>query len=156
MQQDAGSVQVRPNADGSRTVIVRDASGKETRIEVSRGGRVQTDVGGLSDLAQLRELANVSPPASRRRQIPDGLNGLLTTIFTFVVIVSVATPFAKAIARRIERRGDTPPMPNDVAQRLQAIEHAVESVAIEVERISEGQRFTSKLLAERAKVEVER
>lgn len=158
MQQDAGSVQVRPNADGSRTVIVKDASGKETRIEVSRGGRVQGDVGGLSELARLRELAGTPAfaPAPRRRQIPEGLTDLLTIIFTFVAIVSIGTPFAKAIAKRIERQGDAPRVPNDVAQRLQAIEQAVDSVAIEVERISEGQRFTSKLLADRARVEVER
>jgi hypothetical protein len=34
-------------------------------------------------------------------------------------------------------------------QRLSRIETAVESIATEVERISEGQRFTSKLLSER-------
>jgi hypothetical protein len=33
--------------------------------------------------------------------------------------------------------------------RLARLEHAVESIAIEVERISEGQRFTTKLLSER-------
>jgi hypothetical protein len=33
--------------------------------------------------------------------------------------------------------------------RLQRLEHAVESIAIEVERISEGQRFTVALLSER-------
>lgn len=159
MQQDAGAVQVRPNSDGSRTIVITDASGKESRIEVSRSGRVRGDLSGLSDLDQLRAIAGTpafAPVAPRRRQIPEGLTDLLTTIFTFVVVVSVATPFAKAMARRIERRDDAPRMPNDVAQRLQAIEQAVESVAIEVERISEGQRFTSKLLADRARVEVER
>jgi hypothetical protein len=34
--------------------------------------------------------------------------------------------------------------------RLQRIEQAIEAMAIEVERISEGQRFTTKLLADRA------
>ena len=33
------------------------------------------------------------------------------------------------------------------------LEQAVESIALEVERISEGQRFTTKLLAERAQAE---
>jgi hypothetical protein len=35
------------------------------------------------------------------------------------------------------------------AERLARIEAAVESIAIEVERISEAQRFTTKLLSER-------
>jgi len=33
------------------------------------------------------------------------------------------------------------------------LEQAVESIALEVERISEGQRFTTKLLAERAQAD---
>ena len=34
--------------------------------------------------------------------------------------------------------------------RLERIEQAIDTVAVEVERISEAQRFTTKLLAERA------
>jgi hypothetical protein len=37
-----------------------------------------------------------------------------------------------------------------VEQRLARIEQAVDAVAVEVERISEGQRFTTRLLSERA------
>jgi hypothetical protein len=37
--------------------------------------------------------------------------------------------------------------------RLVRLEQAVESIAIEVERISEGQRFTTKLLTERAQAD---
>jgi hypothetical protein len=37
-----------------------------------------------------------------------------------------------------------------VEQRLARIERAVDAVAMEVERISEGQRFTTRLLSERA------
>lgn len=35
-------------------------------------------------------------------------------------------------------------------QRLERVEQAVESIAIEIERISEGQRYVTKLLDERA------
>ena len=54
------------------------------------------------------------------------------------------------------RRGATPPARSDAAteQRLARIEHAVEAIAIEVERIAEGQRFTTKLLSDRAAVPV--
>src|SRR5206468_7408493 len=37
--------------------------------------------------------------------------------------------------------------------RMTRLEQAVESIALEVERISEGQRFTTKLLADRAQAE---
>jgi hypothetical protein len=35
--------------------------------------------------------------------------------------------------------------------RLERVEHTVESIAIEMERVSEGQRFVTKLLSERAR-----
>ena len=37
--------------------------------------------------------------------------------------------------------------------RMARLEQAVESIAIEVERISEGQRFTTKLLSERVQAD---
>jgi hypothetical protein len=36
-----------------------------------------------------------------------------------------------------------------IEERLSAIEHSIDAMAVEVERISEGQRFTTKLLSER-------
>jgi len=38
---------------------------------------------------------------------------------------------------------------DEIAERLARLDTAMDAVSIEVERISEGQRFTSKLLAER-------
>jgi hypothetical protein len=35
--------------------------------------------------------------------------------------------------------------------RLERLEHAVDAIALEVERISEGQRFATKLLSEQAR-----
>ena len=50
---------------------------------------------------------------------------------------------------RIAKQEQTPDT-RRVEERLARIEQAVETIAIEVERVSEGQRFTIKLLAERA------
>ncbi|MBC7562721.1 MAG: hypothetical protein H7305_07355, partial [Gemmatimonadaceae bacterium] len=44
----------------------------------------------------------------------------------------------------------------EMTERLSRMESAIETVAVEVERISEGQRFTTRLLSERATVEVPR
>lgn len=40
--------------------------------------------------------------------------------------------------------------PSDLTQRLDRIEAAVETTALEIERLSESNRFISKLLADRA------
>ena len=39
----------------------------------------------------------------------------------------------------------------ELVQRLERIEQAIDAMAVETERISEGQRFTTKLLSERTK-----
>ena len=63
-------------------------------------------------------------------------------------IIAIGMPIARAYARRIEAKPATQ-VPGDVSARLERMEQAIDSIAIEVERISEGQRFTTKLLADR-------
>ena len=71
-------------------------------------------------------------------------------LFIMIGVTAVGMPIAKAYARRMEREDDRGrPIDGDVAARLERIEQAIDSIAIEVERISEGQRFTTKLLADR-------
>jgi hypothetical protein len=65
----------------------------------------------------------------------------------FIAAASVALPFARAYARRIEH-GANGEIPSEVKERLERMEQAIDSIAIEVERISEGQRFTTKLLSD--------
>lgn len=72
-----------------------------------------------------------------------GILGSLT------IIGAVLYPIARALARRIEGKPVNAQIAPATDARLDRIEHAVEAIAVEVERISEGQRFTTKLLAER-------
>jgi hypothetical protein len=67
-----------------------------------------------------------------------------------IVTISLGVPLVVAWTRRWSREGREPRVSSDVTQRLERIENAIETMAVEVERISEGQRFTTKLLAERA------
>jgi hypothetical protein len=69
--------------------------------------------------------------------------------FAMVATIAVGAPLARAFARRMERDSKVKIAP-EITSRLERIEQAVDSIAIEVERISEGQRFTTKLLTERA------
>lgn len=71
------------------------------------------------------------------------------TLFVCIAVASIGVPIARAYARRLEREPPQRDLPPDVTARLERMEQALDSIAIEVERISEGQRFTTKLLAER-------
>lgn len=69
--------------------------------------------------------------------------------FTMVAVVSIGVPLARAYARRVEQGSRRVELPPETNARLERMEQAIDAIAVEVERISEGQRFTTKLLAER-------
>jgi len=69
--------------------------------------------------------------------------------FTMVTAIVVGFPLARAYARKVSNQSLPPAVPVELQQRLEHMEQAIDSIAVEVERISEGQRFTTKLLAER-------
>jgi hypothetical protein len=83
---------------------------------------------------------------------------VVTGMITGTILISMLLQAIVSIAGK--RRGDpaTDKFSSDTAarieERLSRIEQAVEATAVEVERISEGQRFTAKLLAERAAEQV--
>jgi hypothetical protein len=68
--------------------------------------------------------------------------------FAMVVAIVVGRPIVKAIAARAENESKRPQIPSELTNRLERIEQAVDAIAVEVERISEGQRFTTKLLSD--------
>jgi len=70
----------------------------------------------------------------------------------FAVGGAVVIPIARAFARRLEGRADLRgAIPADITVRLERIERAVDAMAVEVERISEGQRFVTQVMAERTR-----
>jgi hypothetical protein len=77
--------------------------------------------------------------------------GELIPIVLFVMagVTAIGYPIARALARKIDREALQPKLPPEVMGRLERMEMAIDSIAVEVERISEGQRFTTKLLSER-------
>jgi demethoxyubiquinone hydroxylase (CLK1/Coq7/Cat5 family) len=76
------------------------------------------------------------------------------SFFFTVIVLALGIPLVRAYARRQENR---PIAAADRAheERLARIEHAIEAVALEVERISEGQRFVTRLLSEREPVKAQ-
>jgi len=82
-------------------------------------------------------------------QVPEGAIIISVAFFIMCAVIAIGFPIARAIARRMDRRNAvTPGADSDTRARLERIEQAVESIAVEVERISEGQRFTTKVMAE--------
>ena len=90
-------------------------------------------------------LAQSIPP----EVIPGGIIEIAQSFFVMVVAIALGVPIIRALSRRWERGAPAQlSVPSDLTNRLERIEQAVEAVAIEVERISEAQRFQTKLMAE--------
>jgi hypothetical protein len=74
----------------------------------------------------------------------------------FIAFLASLGAFTKIVLAIVNRRRDrlgpdVAPRLEEIAERLSRLEQAADATALEVERISEGQRFTTKILADRTK-----
>jgi hypothetical protein len=67
--------------------------------------------------------------------------------FVMTAAVLIFWPLTRAIARRINSGNVTQRVPAELSSQLTQLTQAVDAIAVEVERISEGQRFTTRLLS---------
>lgn len=85
-----------------------------------------------------------------RNAIPPEVRDITMMFFLMIAAIAILRPIMNAFGRRLERKAMPPAaLPMETAQQIARIEQTVEAMAIEIERISEGQRFAAKLLAER-------
>jgi hypothetical protein len=82
---------------------------------------------------------------------------ILEDVLVFVGVIvgmgcftGIVTSWFKWRRKSLPAGADLGPRLDQIAERLARLENAVDATALEVERISEGQRFTTKLLAERS------
>jgi hypothetical protein len=93
-----------------------------------------------------------TPPFDPNLMIPERAENIAIAFFVMVGVVIIGLPLMRAIARRIDRGAPAPvAIPTELRQQIQQISASVDAIAIEVERISEGQRFTTKMLAEKTR-----
>jgi hypothetical protein len=81
--------------------------------------------------------------------IDENVVGIVSIVTIFIIF-----PIVLAYTRLIWKRSINPPpsrsqLHDDTAQRVVQIQQSIDAMALEIERISEGQRFVTKLLAER-------
>jgi hypothetical protein len=78
---------------------------------------------------------------------------VMEELMVFIGLMATLGCITKVILTALNRRrpvnGVTAPAIDEIAQRLGRMEQAIDATAVEVERISEAQRFTTKLLVEK-------
>ena len=81
-----------------------------------------------------------------------GLSSKQVMALSILSIIFIFFPLATGIGRAIFKRSSRPGLPpavfTETAQRLERLEASVDAIAVEIERVSEGQRFVTKLLSE--------
>lgn len=132
-----------------------DRVGIETHI-AQLDGRLLTIESDIADLGKALSaapngLTQTTSTAPAARFGPFTSNQL--TAISVLSILFVAAPLAFAMIRIALHRAahaPAPQIPKDVADRLERMEQGIEAVALEVERIGEGQRFVTQLMSDRA------
>jgi hypothetical protein len=80
--------------------------------------------------------------------IPQQVVDISIAFFLTMAAIIIGLPLARAFGRRMDRRGSGAQIPSDLSHQIGQLTQAVDAIALEVERISEGQRFTTRLLSE--------
>ena len=102
-------------------------------------------------IAETRPPVRFDPPNPFQRVDPEPI--LIT--FTLFVLAPISLAMSRLIWKRASRVGRAEPaLAGESSQRLERIEQAMDAIAIEVERVSEGQRFVTRLLSERGGVAI--
>ena len=89
----------------------------------------------------------IGTPRAGDQGLPPEAVDISIAFFLTVAAIVILLPLARAIARRMDRRSVQQVSP-EVSAQLEHLNQAVDAIALEVERISEGQRFTTRLLTE--------
>jgi len=143
-------------ADQLKTTTNETArSGLEQRMAVLDERIVQLE----TDIATTGRVLSSAPAGIAATTESDsyspGIGSGQVTAISIVFTVAVLGPMAIGAARMMWKRSNRPslaPAFTETAQRIERLEQSVDAIAIEIERVSEGQRFVTKLLSEGQKL----
>ena len=124
---------------GSPTIVIPTDGGDNITINVDGSG-IHVSQNGHEAVIPIRDV------------VPRGAVLMTYAVCASFAFIIVGWPVARAFARWLDRRGASNRISADVQGRLDAMDRNIDTVAVELERVSEGQRFTAKLLAERGQI----
>ena len=144
-------------AKSAADAAAQEAKGVTITTKNGKVITIHTPQAPLAPIAPLAPLAPIAPqapvtvesgstvPIDPPLDIPQRVENLGYALFLMIAVIAVGKPLARALGSIIERRALRPSMPPEFGARLERIEQGIESVSIEVERISEAQRYLLKV-----------
>ena len=127
-----------------------DRAGIEQRINVldKRMLQLEADLGETGHQLAIAPGALVAgAEAQQFNNVDPGIVAGLGAVFTIFVLAPIAFSAARMMWKRTNRPVQ-PTMSDDASKRLERLEQGMDAIAIEIERVSEGQRFVTRLLSE--------
>lgn len=148
--EDARSEQVSRLREG--TVSDADRAGIDARLTVMDQQLAAKQLALGEAEAQLAVAASVPGATIEPTRPPERINANDVAEMSAVIFTILAIPIVLAWARRIWRKSSvTINLPAELTERLTSLERSIDTVAVEVERIGEGQRFVTQLMADRGR-----
>ena len=141
-------LQEGPALDKQLADVQHELAGAQIQLESTNEQiqelQTQRDMARAFSLGGPPAIAMTAPPPVDPFLGPKEIMTVLSGAFILLL------PLVLVLARRLWVRGvPHPTVDLENSPRLQRIEQAIESIAVEVERIGEAQRFTTKLFADR-------
>jgi hypothetical protein len=138
----SGQLIVAPDAPLPPNTIVIPSDGNRPPVSINfDGGTIRFTQGVNTTTIPLKDV------------VPRGAVQISYAFAASVIAVFIGWPIARAVARYLDRRGRAVRADHvleaQFQQRFDALERNIDTVAVEMERLSEAQRFTSKLLEQR-------
>jgi hypothetical protein len=125
--------------------------GHEDRIALLDARQLQLEF-DIQQTGQQLSSASAGLLAATTVPVFGGLGASQVMTLSVLSIIFILFPLAVGVGRAIFKRAGRAAPPTAVftetAQRLERLEASVDAIAIEIERVSEGQRFVTKLLSE--------
>jgi hypothetical protein len=136
-------------AQGVTGVTVTTKDGKVITVHTPRAQQApvapQLPQAPTAPDAPVIAVPTTSIPDDMPFDVPPRVENLGYAFLLMLAVIAVGKPLARALGSVIERRALKPAMPQEFGARLERIEQGIESVSIEVERISESQRYLLKV-----------
>jgi len=153
-QLDGAVRQRRQISEELRRADGANKAGLESRIGVvdARITRLEGEIDQVNEQIASTAARRAMAVAGPRDMGPTFRGNIRPEPILIPFILFVLAPIAVSISRLIWKRGTVrsqPAVSSDTALRLERMEQAMDAIAIEVERVSEGQRFVTRLLSER-------
>lgn len=155
----AGGATPRPPQSPPATPATPGSAGEPIVVTVPTGPRtadqIRTDIqnqirngiryGGNPQI-------NIPPDFNFRNAVPYGAVDISIAFFITIAVIIVGLPIARALGRRMDTDNqERLSGAKTIGPQIQQLQESVDAMALELERISESQRFQSKLMAGKEK-----